>query len=177
MFRHYFALAVTVGGMALSFPAAAGDGSIHFTGTIRNATCAISINGGGPTASITLPTVSASTLSTAGATAGRTPFNMVLSGCTGDSLGTASTHFAASTATDLESGRLIAGGVNNVHLQLLNSNYGVIEVGKPSQNDVPVDISSGGGTLRYYVEYYGTGAGPVSTGGMTSYVEYSIVYQ
>ncbi len=61
----------------------AADGIIAFNGTITAQTCTINGNGmGSKDFTVTLPKVSASTLGTAGQTAGRTPFNISLSDCT-----------------------------------------------------------------------------------------------
>jgi len=179
MSRQRFALAAMVAGLALSSSAAAADGTITFTGAITDTTCTVSVNGSGTSASVLLPTVQTSALTATGATAGTTPFDIVLSGCTGGTLNTASTHFESGTNVDASSGRLnnsnVAGSASNVQLQLLNASHGAIAAGAASQNDLPVSITSGGGTLSYYVQYYATGA--ATSGSVSSYVDYSISYQ
>jgi len=179
MSRQRFALAAVVAGLALSSSAFAADGTITFTGAITDTTCAVSVGGtGNANATITLPTVQTTSLPAVGATAGTTPFDIVLSGCTGGTLNTASTHFESGSTVDSATGRLhnTSGSASGVQLQLLNASHGSIVAGGASQNDVPVSITSGTGTLSYYVQYYAN-AGAVTSGSVGSYVDYSISYQ
>ncbi|MEN0612974.1 fimbrial protein [Klebsiella indica] len=163
--------------------ASAVDGTITINGQVTDTTCTISVDGGAADATVTLPTVSVSALPSPGATAGATPFNISLSGCTGTALNTASTYFEPGTYVDSETGRLnidtTAGdAAGNVQVQLLNANSEAIVAGASvatGQNDIPVDISSGSGVLNYYAQYYATAA--ATAGAVTTQVDYTMVYE
>ena len=159
--------------------AAAADGTITFNGTITAQTCTINGNGSGSSNfTITLPTVSSSTLATAGQTAGRTPFSIALTNCTPNS-GNVRTYFESGPTTDLTTGNLIlnAGGATNVEIGLLNSDSTNIAAGaaEASQNSKPVAITSGKATLNYYAQYVATGA--ATAGAANSSVMYTMAYQ
>jgi major type 1 subunit fimbrin (pilin) len=161
----------------LSPLARAADGTITFSGNVIAQTC--TINGSTKDLAVTLPIVSASSLATAGATAGATPFSIALTGCT---QGTKSVHayFEPGSKIDTSTGDLIldAGGATQVEIQLLNSDQSVIKLGQAdaSQNWKPLAVSSSGAaTLPFYAQYYATGAataGPANTS-----VMYTLVYQ
>lgn len=167
--------------LAVSQSAAASDGQITFNGNITAQTCTINGNGsGGKDFTVTLPTVSTSTLTAAGQTAGRTPFNIALSACTPAS-GNVHTFFEPGPTTDATTGRLVlnAGGASNVQLGLLNAaDFSAIKAGfaDASQNSQSVAISaSGAATLSYYVQYVATGV--AGAGVANSSVLYTIAYQ
>lgn len=159
------------------------DGTITINGQITDTTCTISVDGGSADATVTLPTVSASTLAANGAVAGMTPFNIALTGCTGVSLNTAQTYFEPGAFTDSNTGRLnidatVPDSASNVQVQLLNADRQPLVVGASvanGQNDIPVDISSGSGTLNYFAQYYATGAS--LPGSVTTQVDYTMIYE
>lgn len=167
--------AVAMAAMFLAPGARAADGTITFQGTITDVTCTVTVSSQSKNATITLPTVSATTLASAGSRAGTTPFTIALSGCSGTTLNQARTRFEVGTRVDVATGRLTnAGTATNVNLELLASDQTVISLGASSPYDVPVSIASNAGSLQYYARYYATGvagAGTVSTS-----VEYTIVY-
>ncbi|MBB1202741.1 type 1 fimbrial protein [Enterobacteriaceae bacterium 89] len=168
---------------ALTASAFAVDGTITINGQITDTTCTISVDGGSNDATVTLPTVSASTLGASGQTAGATPFNISLSSCSGTSLNTASTYFEPGAYVDSVTGRLnidstAADAATNVQVQLLNADRNAIVAGASvanGQNDIPVDISGGNGTLNYFAQYYATGAS--TAGSVTTQVDYTMVYE
>ncbi|MFS8973394.1 fimbrial protein [Cupriavidus necator] len=172
-------LALIVAGTAMGAQFAhAADGLITFNGKLVAQTCIINGNGSGSKDfAVTLPPVSTSTLAKAGDSAGRTPFNIALTGCTPDS-GTVHTYFEPGTTTDAATGYLIVnGGATNVQIRLLNDNFTEIKAGfaDASQNSKPADIIGGSATLPYYAEYVATGAtGP---GLANSSVMYTLAYQ
>jgi P pilus assembly protein, pilin FimA len=159
------------------------DGTITINGQITDTTCAISVDGGNADATVTLPTVSSSTLTVAGAVAGMTPFNIALTGCSGTSLATAQTYFEPGAFTDSNTGRLntdstVADAATNVQVQLLNADRDPLVVGASvanGQNDIPVDISTGSGTLNYFAQYYATAAS--TAGSVTTQVDYTMIYE
>jgi major type 1 subunit fimbrin (pilin) len=165
--------------MAAALPMAshAADGTITFTGNVTAQTC--TINGGAKDFSVNLPTVSASSLATAGETAGRTPFSIQLTNCTSGS-GNVHTFFESGATTDLQTGNLIvdAGGASNVQIGLLNgADASPIKAGfaDASQNSASVAISNGAATLPYFAQYVATGA--ATAGAANSNVMYTIAYQ
>ncbi|MDI3262192.1 MAG: fimbrial protein [Fulvimonas sp.] len=166
-------------GVAALMPqtASAVDGTITITGTLTASTC--KINGGNSPAaiSVTLPTVSTTSLNAAAAVAGRTPFQIALSGC--GSLTKASAFFEPGPTIDANTGNLknSSGTATNVQVQLLNSDTSVINLAAAagSQNSQQVSLASGAGNLNYYAQYYATaaaGAGTVSTS-----VQFTMQYQ
>jgi len=170
---------ITAGIALASHGAFAADGTITFNGNITAQTCTINGNGSGAKDfTVTLPTVSTSTLASAGQTAGRTPFNIALTNCT-PGTGNVHTFFEPGPTTDATTGNLIlnAGGATKVQLGLLNSDFSAIKSGfaDASQNSKPVAITSGGATLSYYVQYVATGA--ATAGAAKSSVLYTIAYQ
>lgn len=165
-------------GAAASQGAFAADGTITFTGKITAQTCTISGNGGGPNFTVALPTVSASTLATSGATAGRSPFNIALTNCTPDT-GTVHTFFEQGPTIDTVTGylKLDTGGATNVEIQLQNSDFSNIALNQPDsgQNSKTASIQSGSATLNYYAQYVATGK--AGAGAANSSVMYTMSYQ
>jgi major type 1 subunit fimbrin (pilin) len=172
----YAALAVAIGIPSAAFAA---DGTITFNGNITAQTCTISGNGGGPSFTVTLPTVSTSALPTAGSIAGRTPFNIALSNCSPDS-GSASTYFEPGATIDMATGRLqnTSGTATNVEVGLLNKDFSTIVLGaaQTSQNSQSAAISGGNATLNYFAQYVATN-GAAGAGSVNTSTLYSIIYQ
>ncbi|EPF6317825.1 fimbrial protein [Enterobacter cloacae] len=171
---------------AVTAPAySASTGTITFEGLLTDTTCDVDIGGSGPSATVTLPTVSINELTAPGQVTGRTVFNMNLSGCTVATGGpsTVATYFQPGPNVNLSTGRLINNGGtagNNVSLQLLDAvsnTYNVINVGSTDQVDdaAYIDISGGTATLPYAVEYYAENA--TTPGTVTSSVVYNLMYK
>lgn len=162
---------------------AAGNGTINFTGAVNNQTCNATVNGsaGATAAAVTLPTVQADALSTAGDTAGTTAFKMDVIGCAASNptgAGTVKAFFERGPNVD-SNGRLIntaTGGASNVVLELVDgTGNSAIKAGDISQNTGNfVAISGGNATLPYAVRYYATG--PATAGAVISSVTYSLIY-
>lgn len=178
--------ATAVGILASMSPAMAADGEIAFTGKVLATTCSIGAGGGATgnkNMTVKLPSVSASALAGAGNVAGRTPFSIVLSGCTGDST-KVSTVFEAGDTVDAGSGRLnlVSAGANdtvatNVQINLLNDQQKPIVAGAAGgqQNSQVVTLTDGAATLNYFAEYYATGKS--TAGSANTRVQYSLDYQ
>lgn len=157
----------------------AADGTITFNGAVTAQTCNIDGNASGShDFTVTLPTVSAASLATAGEAAGRTPFSIALTGCALQT-GAVHTYFESGPTTDVATGNLIvnAGGAGNVEIELLNADGTPIKAGFPdaSQNSNPVSLSSDAARLPYYAQYVATG--PATAGAANSSVMYTIAYQ
>ncbi|MFM0648391.1 fimbrial protein [Paraburkholderia bryophila] len=166
-----------------SFSAQAADGTITITGTVSDTTCSINGKASGTSAdkSITLPSVSAGSLSTAGNVAGTSsPSDVVLtlSGCTGTAT-KAISRFENGPTVDQTSGYLNnSGTATKVQVRLLNAQMQPINITTNANNDISTNaatISTGGASLKYFAQYYATGkatAGTVSTS-----VQYTMQYQ
>jgi len=171
------ALIAAVGFVALApNQASAVDGTINITGTINSSTCKINGGNSPATVNVTLPTVSTTSLTAAGQTAGRTAFNLALSGC--GALTKAQTYFEPGP-TIMADGNLknSSGTATGVEVQLLNSDFSSINLAGAagSQASQQATLASGAGTLNYYAQYFATaaaGAGTVSTT-----VQFTMLYQ
>lgn len=183
--KRILALSIAASLSVVSSLAMAIDGTITINGQITDTTCTIAVDGGSNDATVTLPTVSVSALPDLGATAGATPFNIALTGCSGTALNTASTYFEPGAYVDTVTGRLnidttVSGAASDVQVELLNANREAIVAGASvttGQNDIPVDISTGSGTLNYYAQYYATAATGATAGAVTTMVDYTMVYE
>lgn len=171
------AVIAAVGFVALApNQASAVDGTINITGTINSSTCKINGGNSPATVNVTLPTVSTTSLTAAGQTAGRTAFALALSGC--GSLTKAQTYFEPGP-TIMADGNLknSSGTATGVEVQLLNSDFSSINLAGAagSQASQQATLASGAGTLNYYAQYFATaaaGAGTVSTT-----VQFTMLYQ
>lgn len=156
----------------------AADGTIDFTGSISGNTCVINGGASAKDFSVALPPVSASSLATAGSSAGRTPFQIKLSACA-PATGKVAALFEAGPSVNITSGRLVpdVGGASKVEIGLLNDSYGHIQVGaaQATQNSQVVDIAGGAATLNYSAQYESLGG--ATAGAVKSRVQYSLTYQ
>lgn len=156
--------------------AAASDGTINFIGQIESQTCTVSVNGGGSSNSVTLPTVSASLLNNSGLTAGSTRFTIDLSGCSTET-GDVYAYFEQGANVNANGRLTNTGTAKNVELQLRDSNNGILNAGSTEQATSPVvtaALEAGAATLTYSAEYFATAA--ASAGNVASSVTYSINY-
>lgn len=169
------AASVVVLGMSSAFAA---DGTITINGAVSTKSC--NIETGSKNIIVTLPTVSKQSLAAVGQVAGRTPFTIKLSNCSG---GKVATYFEPGATVDFNSGRLknVTGSATNVQVQLLGDNNAFIPIlaagaGGAQTNSQFVDVADLGSTnLNYYAEYYATGASTAGTVGTS--VQYNLVYQ
>lgn len=181
-------LPTVIASTLLASAAQASDGQINFQGELVDSTCQIAIDGAASPATVVLPTLSTQSLASTGATAGRTQFNIELSGCTGlVTTSTAAAYFENSATVDTTTNNLIntlTTGAGNVQLQLLDiQSNNTIEIGRSSQvsSNTPVAIANSGGVstgttiLPYAVQYYALGA--TTPGQVASSVNFSINYQ
>lgn len=163
---------------ALPPAAHAADGTINFQGSISSQTCTVSAASANLT--VAMPQVSAGALSQAGATAGRTPFSILLTGCNPAS-GAVHTFFEAGDRTSADGHLSVTPGTGaalNVEIDLRNAVDGseiAVGAADASQNSLPVNINAGGSaTLNYTAQYISTGVATAGTANST--VQYSIVY-
>lgn len=171
------ALVATLGFAALApNQASAADGTINITGTVNSSSC--KINGGSSpvTVNVALPTVSTTSLSAAGQTAGRTAFALNLTGC--GSLTKAQTFFEPGP-TIMADGNLknASGTATGVEVQLLNSDFSAINLAgtSGSQSSQQINLASGAGNLNYYAQYFATAAAAAGT--VSTTVQFTMQYQ
>jgi len=187
------ALAATFGLVAMQ--ASASDGQITFTGNITDSTCVV-IGGAGTdgatgNVTVTLPTVSSGAFAAAGATAGDTPFSLIVKDNGGGKCadGTKVTlHFDGATApatggftgtmVDSASGRLNnltgTGQATNVQVGVYDNTGAAINMWT-SANSPQATVSGGQATLNYVAKYYATAAAP-GAGAVKTAVMYSLQY-
>lgn len=167
--------------------ALAADGKVTFNGEIITNTC--TVISGDKDKIVTLPTVQVSALSAANQTAGTTPFTIGLENCANAS--DVSVYFEPNEYVSTE-GRLkntipaggAANGANNVDIELLNNNHGVIDLANQTidpttgkvtgGNSTVVTPVDGSATLPFYARYFATNA--AEAGKVSSYVNFTIVY-
>ncbi|WP_191576704.1 fimbrial protein [Achromobacter insolitus] len=157
----------------------AADGTITFTGAVSANTCTIDGNGSGnKNFNVLMPSVGVDALTTAGQTAGTTPFTIRLTGCTPDT-GMVHTLFEPGSNGNAATGNLTigAGGANNVEIRLLNGDATPINVtvADEAQNSKAVSLSSGEASLNYLAQYFALGQ--ASAGNVTATAKYTIIYQ
>ncbi|EPA7420172.1 TPA: fimbrial protein [Escherichia coli] len=163
--------------------ALAADGKVTFNGEIITNTC--TVISGDKDKIVTLPTVQVSALSAANQTAGTTPFTIGLENCASGS--DVSVYFEPNAYVSTE-GRLkntiSAGGANNVDIELLNNNHGVIDLANQTIDPTTGKVTggkstvvtpvNGSATLPFYARYFATDA--AEAGKVSSYVNFTIVY-
>ncbi len=156
----------------------AADGTITFAGAVSSDTC--TVNGGvaGSSFTVVLPPIASASLAAVSASAGRTPFDIVLSACSTPS-GAVHTFFEAGLSTDSETGHLknTGGAGTGVQIRLLNGDETRINAGftDASQNSRSARLVSNAATLSYFAEY--VRVADIVPGTVASSVVYSIVYE
>ena len=125
---------------------------------------------------VSLPTVSASALRTAGQTAGTTPFTLSLTGCnnsTGTTYGaSAYWTFTQQGGTNYIISNSAASPASNVGIELIDSNYNPIQNG--GNSSVASTISSGSYSATYYARYISTGV--ATAGNVKGVATFSMEY-
>ncbi|OMQ22958.1 fimbrial protein [Serratia oryzae] len=170
-------IAIVAAGLVLS-TAALADNTIKFQGEVADQTCDISINGNASTPLILLPTVAASSLATAGATTGQTPFTISLTGCT-PSVGTTAikTVFVGNNLT--ATGNMgNTGTAKNVSLQLVDPASAATPLDLTGQNGAAGLSLANGATSASYdfaVRYFAEDT--VEAGSVLGSVQYAVSYQ
>lgn len=158
----------------------ASDGSITVSGSVAAPTC--TINGGAPNFTVTLPTVSVATFTSADRfwQAGKTAFSITLTGC---SVGAnARAYFELGPNDYNGSGKYLKnnGTAQNVVVQLMSQNGssadGLMVAGSANQGDF-VAITNGVATLRYSAHYNIVHGSRPSPGTVTTSVTYRVEYQ
>lgn len=151
------------------------DGTVNVTGTVTTATCTVSVS----PSSVALPTVARSALSSVGAVAGITPFQIITTGCTGTGITSMYPYFELGSTTNAN-GRLSntvsagSGGATNVDVQILNSALGVVNLAAAAGSQNVPAVSFGNGAQTFYARYYATGA--ATAGSYSSSFTFTLIY-
>lgn len=157
-------------------PAFSADGTVTVNGEVLLETC--TINGGIPNFNIALPKLGTSALTGVGSTAGDTHFSIVLTNCVGPAT-LVNTYFEAGPTTNAD-GRLInqSSSAAPVDGQIKNADGSIVNLAGSygSQNTASTSIVNQGSTQNYTIAYYATVA-PVTAGGFSSSVVYTLAYQ
>ena len=160
-------------------------GTIDFTGKITASTCDSTVTGDGGENKVILPEVAVSSFT--GETAGRTSFDITLTGCTltGDT-GVSAYFEPDATNVDPATGHLnntdAAAAATGVSLQLVDGTSGnAIKAGDDSQISgnsyvTPIPATDGKATIPYFVEYFKIGT-DVAAGAVVGKVTYSLMYK
>jgi major type 1 subunit fimbrin (pilin) len=170
------ALALIITGSAQG----ASTGTLSFTGEMSATTCSASVNGAGPSGSVTLPTISISSLDAASKQAGNTLFTIQLSGCSG-TLKTATASFEQVADGAGLQGAVIknsgtAGSVGIVIYDAATNGFIHLEDTATQETyNTWYDISSGSATLRYSVRYYAFAA--TTPGTVIAKANYTLIYK
>lgn len=152
---------------------------VTFTGNLVAATCVVDINGSrSGDGTITLRTVPATALATAGSRAGRLNFGVVVGSADTPCLAQRVQLGFRNNGNVNAQGRLEnRGTAGNVELALLNIDDGGLDIDLSSNRNSQIrDIppTTGWTRLNYAGEYYATAA---ATGGtVTSSVQYDVIY-
>ncbi|OBX05544.1 hypothetical protein QV06_01660 [Gallibacterium genomosp. 3] len=172
------ALATLMGAvLAVSQGANAKDGTVNFTGEIKDNTCTVHTNSKNLT--VQLPSVNKLALDAANKTAGLTLFSIQLDSCDNVS---AKAYFEPTPGkVDFTSGRVIntnttTGGT--VEIELLDSDGTTalsLAENAPNQNSQYQTITSANNKLRYFARYHAKGT--AVAGAVAGSVDYTIAYQ
>ncbi|MET6678058.1 fimbrial protein [Citrobacter amalonaticus] len=174
--------------LAIGSNMAVANNTITFNGEITSATCLAKI-GGQSDATVTLPTISTNAFT--GETAGRTQFNIDVSGCQ-NATGKTVAAFFEPDATNVDAATGLLNNVapasptpaGNVKMQLLDgANGNAIKVGYQDQaatggTTFNAISESNAATLIYFVEYKkAVTADAVTAGPVVSRVVYNLMYK
>lgn len=175
--------ALSVSAFSAFSTAHASNGTINFTGKVSDVTCTVE-NGTSGDFTVALSTVSKNQLAASGATAGRVPFDIQVTGC-GAEGGNISAYFESGPNVNLETGNLVntaASGANNVEIQITNSQGEAIAIKAAAAgadgaqaNAEWIPLTGGSATINYGAQYYATGA--ATAGEVIASVQYTMIYQ
>lgn len=145
-------------------------------------TCTISVNGGGNSNAISLPTVTTSQFTAVGRPVSAANVQIALSNCMTGSTVTHGVRVRAAytgAAIDRQTGQLQNddGGAVNVQVGLFNTDGSAINLAQPAdrQNAATFTIENGNATMQYVAKYVATGL-PVQAGRVNTRVQYDLTY-
>lgn len=156
----------------------ASDNTITFMGEVTDETCSVSVNGNSSAPIVLLPTVSSSALENATDTAGKTTFDIGVSGCTGSPGGVEiSTVFIGNNVSS-DTGNLInAGSADNVEIQILDPSDSEIDLRSiyNGAGDLSLGPDETSASSTYSAQYYASGAATAGT--VEASLQYAVSYQ
>ncbi|MCU4639190.1 fimbrial protein [Acinetobacter courvalinii] len=164
-------------------------GTIDFTGTLLDGTCAATLGSTtNPGGDVTLPIMHINTLNAKDQVAGDTPFIIKLTGAgcsatVGGATKIATPYFEADPTKVNAAGRLInadtsTDGAKNIDIQLLTENKTKIDLNEPANTQITAtgkDLGSNVTDFQYFARYYATDA--AEKGKVAASVSYSILYK
>ncbi|ENU58216.1 fimbrial protein [Acinetobacter guillouiae] len=168
-------MSIMVTGVANAAP------TVTFQGEVTDQTCQASINGG-TNGVVLLPTVSANTLTSSGATAGLTPFTINVTGCTAPSsdldIKTKFLGHSVTTSGNLSNVATV-NPATNVAIQLTKEAAGTTSVVLNGPTAVEgLKLLNGATSASHdFGARYISEAGGATQGAVTSVVEYTLSYQ
>lgn len=171
-----FALVLTT----ISTGVVAADGKITFKGEVVSQSCVV--DSADHSKTVTLPKISAISLTHTGDTTGTTPFSIQLTQCnTSDTVKDVGLSFVGPNI-DLETNTLKTDGVGtttakNVNISLYNQDDSQIKLGADTenQNTSYTTISNDKAQLNYFAKYYATGI--AEPGLVETTVDFEIIYK
>ena len=167
-------IAASVLALGFSAGAYAADGTINITGKIIGTTCTINGAASGSAAvNVTLPVVLASTLNGSGKTAGTTAFAINLTNCDSN-IATAGVSFQPGSTIASDGTLINSGTANKVSVALLNASGTQINLSTGANNNLPVTLTNGAGSLNYSAQYLATGN--ATSGTVTTSVTFNLAY-
>jgi len=180
-----------IAAFAASAATPSGTGTITISGRITSASCSVSVNGQGNSATVALPTVQTTDLSASGTATGFTAVSFVLTGCaaaTSDPAGLTTLaqvrpYFEQGPTTDLTTGFLknsaaAATKAGNVEVMLSTSadTTGKLDLSKgPGLQNAGAATLASNPTFTYYAAYVANGA-PATAGNVSTSVQYTLDY-
>lgn len=168
--------ALALGMTASQAANAATQGTVTFNGELITETCTIDTDSENIT--VTLPTLSTTTLATAGATGGSKLFDINVSDCPTaitlvaahfEAIGGSGTNSSTGNLTNTYSGTDTA--ATNVEVRLYNSDEQPLALGSTGDT---ATVSSGKASMRYYGGYYATGV--TTAGKVYAQAQYTLAY-
>ena len=159
------------------------DGTINITGNVIAQSCLVDGNAAGTsdTKTVTLSNVLTSDFgSSIGSVAAPTQFSIAITGCNA-ALSTVQAFFTGGDI-DTTSGNLLnkAASGSNVEVQLLNASGTAISLkgaNATAQNSQSANLVNGAATLNYTAQYITSVTGVPTAGGVTTAVNFTLIYQ
>lgn len=164
----------------MSTSALAADGTITFTGEIKDVTC--TINGGGADFAVALPPVQASALANAGDVAGARPFNITLGGSDATCPNGTKAQIlfdAGSLNIDPSTGNLknmAASGADFVEIEIVDAIARAPINLLAGTATTEVEVAGLTAVMPFVAQYKAMAGGVVTAGPVESSIEYTVVF-
>ncbi|MEB7538539.1 fimbrial protein [Pantoea anthophila] len=166
-------IATTLAAVSICGTASAADGTVNFTGTIRDTACTVDTASANQT--VNLGTVAATSFGSAGATASSTRFTINLTGCPA-AVTSASIRFDGPLASGNSNLLALSSGqtATNVGVGIYQQDSStLIPVGRAS---APVTLSSTGTNALNFIAKYVSTAAAVGAGSANAVATFTVAY-